>query len=66
MNWSKYIGETVSILIIGKGDKTENYMGIIKAVCDGYMVLDPNNDNFTIKEIIFKVELIKSIWIYKQ
>jgi len=65
MNWNKYKGETVSILITGKDDKTENYMGIITDVKDGFMIIDPNNENFSIREIAFKTDLIKSIWVYK-
>ncbi len=65
MNWNYYKGKIVSILIIGKDDKTENYMGKIEDITDdGYMILDPNNPNFTIEKTIFKTDLIKSIWIY--
>jgi len=65
MDWSKYIGKVVSILIIGKEDKTENYMGIIEEITDdGFLVLNPNNPNFTIDKIIFKTDLIKSVWVY--
>ncbi len=67
MDWKQYIGRTVSILIVGKDDKTENYMGIIKTVTDdGFMILDPNNPNFTMSEIIFRVNLIKSVWVYRK
>ncbi len=65
LDWAKYIGKTVSILITGKDDKTENYMGIIAEVSDGFMILDPNNENFSIETIIFRTALIKSIWVYK-
>ncbi len=67
MNWAEYKGKVVSILIIGKEDKTENYMGIIEDVTeDGFMILNPNNPNFTIEKIIFKTNLIKSVWVYGQ
>jgi len=66
LNWCDYIGKAVSILITGKDDKTENYMGIIETITDdGFIILDPNNPNFTIGKIIFKTDLVKSIWVYK-
>ena len=65
MNWNKLIGRTVSILITGKEDKTENYMGIIEDITDdGFIILNPNNPKFTIEKIIFKADLIKSVWVY--
>lgn len=64
MEWEALKGKTVSILIVGKDDKTENYMGKVESIEDGFMVLDPNNPNFTIDKIIFKIELIKSVWVY--
>jgi len=64
MNWEAFIGKTVSILITGKEDKAENYMGKIEDIKDGFMILDPNNPNFSIEKIIFKTELIKSVWVY--
>mgnify|MGYP001577395164 CR=1 FL=1 len=66
-NWKKYIGEVVSFLIIGKEDKTENYIGIIEDITeDEFMILDTNNPDFTIGKIIFKTNLIKSVWVYKK
>mgnify|MGYP001612403433 CR=1 FL=1 len=66
MDWKQYQGKTVSILIVGKEDKTENYMGVIKCITDdNFIVLDTNNPNFTISEIIFRADLIKSVWVYK-
>ncbi len=66
LDWSQYIGKPLSILITGKDDKTENYMGIIETITDdSFIILDSNNPNFTIGKIIFKTDLVKSIWVYK-
>lgn len=66
MNWEKYIGKTVSVLIVGKEDKEENYIGRIEEISDDYMVLNTDEVNDVISEITFKTNLIKSIWIYKK
>ena len=65
MKWDILIGRTVSILITGKEDKTENYMGMVEKIEDDFLFLDTQNPNFTIEKIIFKVNLIKSVWVYK-
>ena len=66
VDWNRYVGCLISVLIVGKDDKTENYMGLIEEITDdGFMVLNPNNPEFTVEMIIFKTDLIKSVWIYK-
>ena len=65
MEWNVLVGRTVSILIIGKEDKTENYMGKVEKIDDGFLFLDTQNPNFSIEKIIFNVNLIKSVWLYK-
>ncbi len=65
MDWNTYKGKVVSVLITGKDDKTENYIRAIEDITDdGFMILNPNNPNFNIAKIIFRIELIKSVWIY--
>ena len=65
MNWEKYKGKTVSALIMGKDNKEENYIGIVEDIIDDYMILDTRIPNLVIDKIIFRINLIKSIWIYK-
>lgn len=65
MEWEQYIGKIISVLIVGKGDKEENYVGIIKDVIGDFMILDTSEANIIISEIAFRTHLIKSIWIYK-
>jgi len=65
VNWAKYQGEFVSVLITGKGGKEENYLGIVKLVDSDYMMLDTSKPNKVIDEITFRLTLINSIWIYK-
>ncbi len=64
MDWSKYVGKFVSVLIDGKNGKQENYLGTVIDITDGYMTLD-TEANIVIESIIFQTNLIKSIWIYK-
>ena len=67
MNWNDYVGKTVSILITGKDNKIENYMGVIEEVSDdGFLVLDPNNPNYSLEKLIFRLAVITSVWIYKE
>ncbi len=61
MNWNTLVGKKVSILIVGKEDKTENYMGIVSSVEDDFLTLDTNNPTFNIETIIFRTDLIKSV-----
>ena len=65
MDWSSLIGHTVSILIKGKGDKIENYMGKVISIEDSFMTLYPENPEFSVEAIIFHTELIKSVWVYR-
>lgn len=68
MDWSKVIGKQISVLIVGKGEKIENYLGVVAEVEGDYLTLNLNNPNpnFTIDKIIFSTELIKSMWVYKE
>jgi len=40
------------------------YHGSSVDIKDGFLILNPNNPSFTVEKIIFKTDLIKSVWIY--
>lgn len=65
MDWSKYQGKFVSVLITGKEGKEENYLGHIVSTDDGFIVINTKGINNVIDEIAFKLTMINSIWIYK-
>lgn len=65
MDWMQYEGKAVSVLITGKGNKEENYVGTVVGIIDGFMIIDTENSNVTIYQIAFKTNLIRSIWLYK-
>lgn len=65
MDWTNLKGRTVSILIKGKNDKTENYMGKVVLLEDGFITLDPQNPEFSVDWIIFHTDLIRSVWVYR-
>ncbi len=65
MDWIKFKDKPISVIIIGKNGKEENYVGFVTEVDDTFMVVS-TEDNFVIDEIIFRVDKIVSIWIYKQ
>jgi len=65
MDWNKYIGELVSVLIIGKNNKEENYIGFVEDIVDDFLILNTDDANAIISQITFKTYLIKSVWIYK-
>ncbi len=65
MNFEKYVGKFVSVLINGKNDKEENYLGTVDGIENGFMILN-TEENVIIDEIAFDTQLIKSIWVYKE
>lgn len=65
MNWQQYLGRKVSIIITGKNDNTDNYVGIVATVEDGWLTLDINNPKLPLEKLIVKIDSIHSIWLYK-
>jgi len=67
MDFKNLMGKMLSILITGKGNKKESYMGILVDVDDKYISLKTlPNDEFEIENFIIRLDLIESVWIYKE
>jgi len=66
MNFESYEGRVVSVLIMGKDNQQENYVGVVCIVEDGFMVLDVSGIHSFLDEVNFRTELIQSIWVYRE
>ena len=67
MIFENLIGKRVSVLITGKSDKKETYMGIIVAVKDGYVFVESlPSASFEIETFIIRADIIESMWVFKE
>lgn len=64
MDFKSYKGRVVSVLITGKNNQQENYVGIVCEVEDGFMKLDISEVHSYLEEVSFRTELVQSIWVY--
>jgi len=65
-DFSKLIGKTLSILLTGKREKKETYMGTLEEVEEDFVVLKTfPSSTFQVDKFIIRISLIESVWVYK-
>lgn len=66
MDFSKLKDKYVSILITGKANKKETYMGIVTEVNEYLIMKSLPSDKFVIDQFIIRLDIIESVWVFKE
>uniref|UniRef100_A0A6H1ZGI5 Uncharacterized protein n=1 Tax=viral metagenome TaxID=1070528 RepID=A0A6H1ZGI5_9ZZZZ len=66
MDWEQFEGRTVSVLITGKGEKKESFIGTVEVTEGDFLIINPNNPNFGLEMFYIRKDIIESIWLYKR
>ena len=65
MDFSKLKNKYISVLITGKANKKETYMGIVTEVNEYLIMKSLPSDKFVIEQFIIRLDLIESVWVFK-
>jgi hypothetical protein len=68
-NFQSLLNRKVSVLIAGKSDKKETYVGVVSDVYEDFVELRckcEESSTFPLSSIIIRKDLILSIWIYRE
>ena len=65
MDFSQFDGRVVSVLIEGKGNKKEAYIGKLSSHSD-FICIEPNNPQFDLEQVWIRADTVLSLWLFKK